>query len=130
MVIENGEGPWSKLGHSLAGAEGWSRLQGFGPLTPGSSATVRVSNGQGGSLAILIAGLGQLLAPFKGGVLVPQPTLIVPLGPLDATGTRQVSGLWPASMPLDASYALQVWRPEAGAPSGFAATTAILGTTH
>ena len=128
-VVENGTGPWSKLGHSLGGAEGFSRLQGFGPLTPGSPVTVRISNGQAGSPAILVAGLSQILAPFKGGVLVPQPTLVVPLGVLDEAGARQVSGLWPTTMPHDASYSLQVWRPEAGAPSGFGATTAIEGMT-
>ena len=129
MVLENGQGPWSELGHSLAGAAGWSRLQGFGTLAPGSPVTVRVSNGQPGSPALLIAGMGQLSAPFKGGVLVPHPTLIVPLGLLDAKGQRDVSGPWPASMPQDASYSLQVWRTEPGAPGGFAATTAIQGIT-
>ena len=126
-IVENGSGPWSKLGHSLAGAEGFSRLQGFGPLTPGSPVTLRVSNGQPGAFAILIAGHNQLLAPFKGGVLVPQPHMIIPLGPLDAQGGLQVSGAWPASMPSGASFSMQVWRPETGAPSGFAATTAIQG---
>ena len=128
LALVEAQGPWTKRGHSLAGAAGFSRLQGFGPLTPGSAATVRISNGKPGSPALLIAGLNEIVAPFKGGVLVPHPTLIVPLGVLDGDGRLQVSGLWPATMPHDASYSLQVWRAEPGAPNGFGATTAIRGT--
>lgn len=128
-VVENGEGPWSKLGHSLAGVAGWSRLQGFGTLTPGSTATLRISNGPPGVPALLVAGHSTLNAPFKGGALVPQPNMFLMLGALDAQGSLQVSGTWPASMPPGGSFAMQVWRSELGAPSGFAATTAIRGTS-
>ena len=128
-IVENGHGPWEKRGHSMAGAAGYSRLEGFGPLVPGSSVTLRVSNGLPGAFAFLIAGQSEVLAPFKGGVLVPQPSLIVPVAPLDAQGALQVSGAWPASMPSGAGFSIQVWRAEPGAPSGFAATTAIEGTT-
>jgi hypothetical protein len=129
MVLENGQGPWSELGHSLAGVAGWSRLQGFGPLTPGSTATLRISNGPPGVPALLVAGHSTLNAPFKGGALVPQPSMFLMLGALDAQGSLQISGTWPASMPPGGSFAMQVWRPEPGAPSGFGATTAIRGTT-
>ena len=128
LTIENGTGPWAPRGHSLAGAVGFSRLQGFGPLTPGSPVTLRVGFGQPFAPAFLIAGATEILVPFKGGVLVPQPTLIIPLGALDATGGKQVSGTWPAGMPAGAGFSMQVWRPETGAPSGFGATTAIRGT--
>jgi hypothetical protein len=128
-IVENGNQPWSNLGHSLAGPAGWSRLEGFGPLTPGSSVTLRASNGPPFAPAILIAGPSAISLPFKGGVLVPLPVLVQPLGLLDAEGALQISGTWPADMPPNASFAMQVWRPEAGAPVGFAATTAIRGTT-
>ena len=128
-VIENGEGPWSQLGHSLAGVAGWSRLQGFGTLTPGSTATLRISNGPPGVPALLVAGHSTLNAPFKGGALVPQPNMFLMLGALDATGSLQISGAWPASMPPGGSFAMQVWRPEPGAPTGFGSTTAIRGTS-
>jgi len=129
VIVENGQGPWTSLGHSLAGSAGWSRLEGFGPLTPGSPVTLRASNGPPFAPAVLIAGPTAIFAPFKGGVLVPLPVLVQPLGALDAEGSLQVGSTWPANMPPGASFAMQIWRPEPGAPSGFAATTAIRGTT-
>ena len=129
LVLENGHGPWTEHGHSLAGASGFSRLEGVGPLTPGSTVTLRASHGLPGAPAILVAGPAGIFAPFKGGVLVPLPALVQPLGPLDGEGALQVSGRWPAGMAPGASLFMQVWRPEPGAPTGFAATTAIQGMT-
>ena len=129
LVLENGHGPWTEHGHSLAGPSGFSRLEGIGQLNPGSTAMLRASHGLPGAPAMLVAGPAGIFAPFKGGVLVPLPTLVQPLGPLDGEGALQVSGRWPAGMAPGASLFMQVWRPEPGAPSGFAATTAIEGTT-
>ena len=54
---------------------------------------------------------------------------IVPLGPLDAQGDLMLAGTWPAGAPSGLSLVLQAWRIEAGAPQGFAATTAVRGET-
>jgi FG-GAP-like repeat len=129
VQLLSGQGPWTALGQSLAGPAGWSSLEAWGTLLPDSTLTLRIGDGLPGATTFLVAGFGEALAPFKGGVLVPTPDAIVPLGPLDAQGDLQIAGTWPAGAPSDVSLVLQAWRVEAGAPQGFAATTAVRGET-
>ncbi len=125
MLLPNAHGPWSNLGNSLAGPAGFSKLEGIGPLTGGSTITLRTRHGSPGAAVFLVLGLSEASVPFKGGVLVPQPDFVLSLPALDAEGELELSAAWPAGVPADTTAALQIWRPEPGAPSGFAATNAI-----
>ncbi|TPW07470.1 MAG: FG-GAP repeat-containing protein, partial [Acidimicrobiaceae bacterium] len=65
------------LGNGLAGANGVPALAGEGTLQPGSSITLSLSGALANAPATLVIGLSQLGAPFKGGVLVPSPDLLL-----------------------------------------------------
>ena len=75
----------------------------------------------------LIVGLDTLLAPFKGGVLVPRPDVVV--GPFQAGSSGQVLISIPVSVaiPPSTTLALQLWIPDPGAPHGAAATIGMVG---
>jgi len=117
-----GAGPWTSLGHSLAGAAGYSRLTGAGPLTAGSVAELLVEQAPPGANGILVVGLSELSAPFKGGVMVPFPDALRAFS-VDASGEALLAGTWPAGVPSGAAFFAQSWLP--GTP--FAATTAVTG---
>jgi hypothetical protein len=71
--------PWTDLGFALPGSNGTPALSGLGPLTSGSSNQLDLVSAKPSATATLIFGLSQLGAPFKGGVLVPNPQLFIPL---------------------------------------------------
>jgi FG-GAP-like repeat len=125
-VLLNGTGPWHALGHSLAGAAGESLLEGAGPLLPGSDVLLRASGASANTPALLVAGLAAGDMPFKGGVLVPAPDLIVSGLATDDAGELLLAGGWPHGVPSGTTLFLQTWFP---GTAGFAATTALSATS-
>ena len=115
-------GSFNNLGHGLAG--------GFAPTLTGSGS---LAAGAGFSLAfaglppftsgMLFIGLSQLNAPFKGGILVPQPVLQLMLPTL--SGSLTLNQAMPAGLPPGTSIFLHFWAPDAGAPVGVGATNAL-----
>jgi hypothetical protein len=77
----------------------------------------------------LVVGLSRLDAPFKGGVLVPSPDILIAGLVTDATGAALVSGSWPAGLPSGFAVSFQYWITDAMGPQGFAASGAVQGTT-
>lgn len=126
-VWNNQLGPWKDLGHSLAGPQGWSRLAGAGTLSAGSAMTLLVEHAPPLAPLVLVAGGSQIDAPFKGGVLVPQPQLL--LGGLltDSDGVLALPATWPAGLPSGLSFCLQAWVDLPG--PAWAATNGISATT-
>ena len=80
-------------------------------------------------MAHLVVGLTPLDAPFKGGVLVPEPDLLVFGLPLDATGSLLVSGAFPPDLPAGIDLYVQMWIEDGGAVHGLSASNALLATT-
>jgi len=115
-------GSFNNLGHGLAG--------GFAPTLTGSGS---LAAGAGFSLAfaglppftsgMLFIGLSQLNAPFKGGILVPQPVLQLMLPTL--SGSLTLNQAMPGGLPSGTSIYLHFWTPDAGAPAGVCATNAL-----
>lgn len=73
-------------------------------------------------VSTLVVGLTQVDSPFKGGVLVPNPDVLVPgltfntqAAPLDAT--QQLSVIYPAGMPSGMSIFIQQWVEVSGLAS-------------
>jgi len=121
--------PWSALGDGLPGTDGTTPyLSAFGTLAAGSPLRLLLEDAPPSATASLVAGLALLGVPFKGGVLVPAPDLVVPV-PTNATGTAQVEGTWPAGVPGGTALLVQAWIPDAGGPAGFVASGAVQGTT-
>ncbi len=130
VVIEVGAGvqTWTNLGHATAGIKGLPALTGHGALFGGNDASLEVSDAHASANAALMFGITQLNAPFKGGVLVPDPLLILPLitGP---TGNVSLPFLFPAGVPAGASLYFQFWIQDSTAIKGYAASNALRGVT-
>ena len=75
-----------------------------------------------------MVGVSPLFAPFKGGTLVPDNDLLLPLA-LDPDGVALVAGTWPPGLPAGVSLWFQAWHPDAAGPAGWVASHAIQATT-
>ena len=120
--------PWTDLGQSLPGTSGTPVLAGSGSLAGGTLATLALTHAPSSSPALLVVGLNALNAPFKGGVMVPDLDVLVSLS-TNAAGAITLNATWPSSLPSGTDVWFQWWISDAGGPSGFAASNALLGTT-
>jgi hypothetical protein len=121
--------PWRNVGHALAGGHGVPTLAGSGTLQPGSPVTLSIDDGRPSGTAVIAIGTPAIDAPFKGGVFVPTPQLLVFGLPLDADGHFSGSGTWYAGIPPGVPIYFQAWIPDPTAPVGYAATNGLEGTT-
>ncbi len=74
------------------------------------------------ALANLVIGVSELSAPFKGGILVPDPSapgFIIPLT-TSFLGLIQLSSTWPDGLPPGFEIFMQYWIVDSGAAEGFA----------
>lgn len=116
--------PIVELEHALAGSAGTPGLHATGSLEPGSPFALTLEQGLPGAAAHLVIGSQALGEPFKGGVLLPSPDLIVSV-PLDATGGLQLGFDWPAGFAAGSTVAMQVWIEDPAGAKGFAASNAL-----
>jgi hypothetical protein len=120
--------PWKLLGHALAGGSGAPQLAGQGTLKAGTPVTLQLSGALPGGQATLVAGTTQLAAPFKGGVLVPFPDILVFGLPISPAGASNLTVTWPPNVPAGTTVSFQMWIADPGGPSGFAASNGLSGT--
>jgi hypothetical protein len=120
---------WSDLGQQLAGTPGVPFLAGSGALVAGAPLSITLSDAKALAPAALAIGTAPLNAPFKGGVLVPAPNLV--LGGLltNASGGWQALGTWPAGIPSGFGLWMQAWIADASGPAGFAASNGLFALT-
>lgn len=122
------ESAWADLGLALAGTHGTPRCIGAGSLEGGSPLSLSLLDARENANACLVVGLSLLAGPFKGGTMVPQPDVFVPLvtGP---AGTIALQAAWPAGLPTGLVTYYQWWIADPLGPLGFAASNGISGTT-
>ncbi|HZM00715.1 MAG TPA: hypothetical protein VFD43_10730 [Planctomycetota bacterium] len=121
---------WQDLGQGLAGTYGTPPLHGLGTLQPGSPYTLSLVDAATFAPAWLIIGVAPFGAPFKGGVLVPDPSppgllLLLNTGP---GGRIILEGNWPAGLPSGLALYFQYWIADAAGPLGWAASNALKAT--
>ncbi len=121
---------WVDVGNELPGNTSPKNIA-DGALTGGDALALRLRDAPPGVTACLVFGVAQLGAAFKGGVLVPDPN---PPGGVtcfltSGSGAIDLVTLWPAGIPSSIDLVLQWWVPDAGGPSGYAATAGLVGTT-
>ena len=121
--------PWTNLGGGIPGSFGQPVLKFTGSLQPGP-VRLEVTHGTPFGSTFWVASSVLLAAPFKGGVLVPDPAseIIISL-PLDGDGQISIQGPWPAGLPSGISFYNQCWALDPGAVEGLAASDGIQGTT-
>ncbi|MGQ0553833.1 MAG: hypothetical protein ACT4PU_11520 [Planctomycetota bacterium] len=124
--------PWSSVaGTALAGTAGkLPQLQGVGALTPSSAGHLSLSNALELTTSTLIVGITQLNAPFKGGVMVPDPLLFIAGLPTNSIGELGLSFTWPTGVPAGFDFYFQHWIVDGGGPLGFSASNGLVGTSQ
>jgi hypothetical protein len=128
LSLAQGFVPWDQEGPGLGGDHDVPVMWGEGSLQPGPYA-LHLEDGPTSAPLFLVLGFSLLNAPFKGGVLVPQPDLILDGLATHGTGAFELVDTWPAGIPPGTVAHLQAWMPDASAPKGFAASNGLTITT-
>lgn len=113
----------------IAGGLGTPTLLGDGLLSAGECYSVTVADGPPGAGLHLVLGLTQLSQPFKGGVLVPTPDVILSGLSLDPNGEWSLVSDWPTGIPSGAPLWMQAWIQDGSAPQGYAASHGLSVST-
>ena len=121
--------PWADLGNALGGTNGDPVLTGSGSLAAGTTATLTLSNALPNGSAWFLLGLTAINAPFKFGVMVPSPDIMVPALPIDPNGQIILPFIWPTGLPSGAETYYQWWIQDPGGIVGWASSNGIVGTT-
>jgi len=114
--------PFSNMGGGLAGgAVGTPILVATGQPLDGQLLSLELSKMPAATPAFVVLGLGLVVAPFKGGLLLPQPDIV--LGPMlaDSSGELTVGSAWP-NIPGGFVFWVQAWVQDGSGPVGFTAT--------
>ncbi len=102
-------------------------LSAIGSLCGGEPVALQLSNALPGSASTLVLGLSLLNAPFKGGLMVPRPDVLVVALPIDAQGELLLSTQWPPAIPSGLQFWMQHWIVDPGGPAGLSASNALRG---
>jgi len=116
---------WTDLGSSLAGTHGAPLLVGSGLPCSGGSVTLALTNARENSSAWLLIGFSLANVPFKGGVLVPTPDLVIASLPTGLAGALTLLAAWPAAVPAGLAVYFQDWILDPLAVQGVAATNGV-----
>jgi len=120
--------PWINLGLGKPGTAGVPLLDGTDTLSGGSPNQLFLTKAKPSSPAMLFVGLSAINAPFKGGTLVPQPTVLAPLS-TNPAGAQSLLFTWPTGVPMGLPVYFQFWIQDAGAAQGFSASNGLKGVT-
>lgn len=117
------------LGRSLAGTGGLAPdLEATGNWAPGGTVSVTLQASTASATALwLMASHNDLNAQFKGGVLVPEPTIMFTFVTAP-NGTLTFGSSLPPWLGTAEEFYLQFWQLDPQGPKGFAASNAILAT--
>ena len=119
---------WPVLGAGLAGVNGLPALDGYGSMESGDPYSFSLVDAAPLASAWLVLGTAPLKAPFKGGILVPEPAVIVALT-TSPVGRIILNGTWPAGVPSGLTLVMQYWIADAAGPSGFSASNGLAPVT-
>ena len=106
------------------------RLSGAGPLKPNTLVTLFAQDVPANGLVTLVAGLVRIDLPFRGGVLVPAPDLVLPGFASASDGSLEVSFLLPHNVPMGTDFYLQGWAAEPLSPTGLVSTNGLQATSN
>jgi hypothetical protein len=119
---------WRELGFPLAGTPGTPHVVGAGTLADNTPVELTLSGALAGSTTNLVMADARLLLPFKRGVLVPDPQLVLLGFPVDASGKTELTSVWPPGLPVGFELVMQFWTSDPGAPKNYSASPGIVAT--
>jgi hypothetical protein len=117
------------VGTGLAGTNGVPELIAGGTLEAASPLTFKLNEARPNAVAHFIVGFAALNAPFKGGTMVPAPSLIISGLPTDDHGQFLLDATFPPGAPGGVSLYFQYWVTDPAGPQGFAASNGVVGVT-
>jgi arylsulfatase A-like enzyme len=120
---------WFDVGYGLAGTHGVPELSASGELAPGEEISVQLCGALENTLTNLFVGFSFIVAPFKGGTLVPMPDITLALA-TDAYGCLEINSSWPPGVPPETTLYWQFWLGDPAGTAGVAASNGLTGTTH
>ncbi len=120
---------FADLRNGLDGTQGVPLLAGVGNLAGGSTVDLELTDGLPSGAASLVLGFSSVNAPFKLGVFVPSPDVILPNLPLAPDGSLAFGFTWPTGIPAGFQTFWQYWLMDPAGPVGWSASNAIVGTT-
>jgi hypothetical protein len=120
------QGTWLLAGPGVPGQGGVTPLLvGAGSIAAGQPVTFTLSDALPLTPVFWIVGSSPLNAPFKGGVMVPDPDLLLFGLSTNGTGGMSLSSPWPAGIPAGISLWYQVWLADPAGPAGFSASNGL-----
>lgn len=115
-------GSVQNLGFALAGQPGVPVMFFSGPMLPQSTYLLQLFGALPNAQAWLLISPCFANLPFKGGTLVPDPTVMITLPvATDGLGTFQPLGIWPSGIPSGTNMYLQMWIADPAGPMGYSA---------
>jgi hypothetical protein len=120
---------WTDLASGLPGVSGVPSLDGTGALLPGTTASLELAAASPSAPALLFASLASTPVPFKGGWLVPVPTLVTVALVTLPDGTLPLPFTWPTGLPSGTSLWFQYAVSDAAAAAKVALSNALMATT-
>jgi Tol biopolymer transport system component len=120
---------WHDLGFALAGVAGLPVLTGTGSLEPMSLDSLGLQHAAPSAPCVWFVSLDATPTPFKGGTLVPVPSVLEAFLPTGPAGDVSLSFNWPPGFPTWTEFRVQAAIVDAAAPQGVALSNALIGVT-
>jgi hypothetical protein len=118
------QAPWMDLGYALAGTLGEPVLKASGSLASESALFLSLTNALPAQHCYLVIGAGTSYLPYKGGTLVPFPSLLVEYS-TGSAGAVSIAAHFPPGVPAGVFLVLQFWCNDPGAPAGRSGSNAV-----
>ena len=123
-LLRAGGTTWVDLGNDLGGLA----LAGSGTTAAGQPITLSLSGAAASSAATLVMGFSALNGAFKGGVMVPNPDIVIPGLVTDGSGDLVIPGNWPDFLAPGRVMYFQYWQLDGSGPQGYNASNGLSGT--
>ena len=129
VLVDLGDDTWTDLGGGTAGLAGTPELVGTGPLTPGSSVSLDLTNAPPSALMIAWLSFAPTPAPALGGTVHALPFAQQFFFPAQPDGTFSVTTNWPAGVPSNTEVWFQFVVQDASVIWGLTLSNGLKATT-
>ncbi|MGQ0551758.1 MAG: hypothetical protein ACT4PU_00895 [Planctomycetota bacterium] len=128
-LLQISTGVFTALGNSLAGGLGFPTSTGSGGTSPGGGIGFLLDNAVTQAPAFFVVGITHLGVPLFGGVLVPDPLLVLPGFNTGFVGKVLVTGAVPVGVPAGFPIYTQFWVADPAGPLGYSASNGLAFVT-